>query len=694
MSPYYHTRAACLRTPALAGALLCLLATPISAQQTAAPQILPEVVVQSTREVRPTAPEPIRRSATRRPVRGRAAAAPPARPLPAPAVVVTPAPTINASPVVVSPTALVTPADQVGSAVTVITAAQLDAEQRRTVPDALAAAPGLNVVQTGGPGSQTSVFIRGNNSNHVKVLIDGIDVSDPSNPNDSFDFGQLQTGDIDRIEILRGPQSGLYGSDAIGGVISVITKKGSGPPKVSATIEGGSFGTLNQKFNLSGSQQAFNYSFNVLHVRSTSTPVTPLNLLAPGEQRVNDSYDNLTLSTKLGVDLNEHVSINYVGRYTTSNLHFTGDDFSVFPSVPAATPSLEAVQQYFSRGEVVNALFGGRLVNTLGLNYSDTNNLNAKPGSDDTYNRGRRLRLDDRAVAALLPGQTLVFGADEQTDSLRQNEPLTNARTRDVGGFVELQSNFADRAFLTSNVRHDDDEQFGGHTTFRVAPAVLVPGINTKLSASYGTGFKRPTLSELFVSFPAFGFFGNPNLLPEQSKGFDAGVEQPVFGDRLRVGATYFNNDILNLIVPNETGTSYANIGRARTWGAETFAALAITEQLKLRADYTYTRAGLELLRRPRHKGSFTMTWRPIEPLLLSATLVTVSDFIDISRDGSIPRLHAPGYSVVNIAANYKIDQHAELFARVDNLFNVQYENPTGFMRPGIGAFGGMRLYN
>ena len=202
--------------------------------------------------------------------------------------------------VVVSPTTVPTPADQSASSVTVITGADIESQQWRTIPDALMAVPGLNVVQAGGPGGLTSVFIRGTNSNHVKVLIDGVDVSDPSNPTQTFDFGQLLTGDIARIEILRGPQSGLYGSDAIGGVISITTKNGEGPPKVIATVEGGSFGTFNQRAGLSGSQDNFNYVFNVQHFSSTQTPVTPLNELAPGEHRNNDTYDNWTYSTKLG----------------------------------------------------------------------------------------------------------------------------------------------------------------------------------------------------------------------------------------------------------------------------------------------------------------------------------------------------------------------------------------------------------
>src|SRR6185503_2654908 len=199
---------------------------------------------------------------------------------------------VELPPIVVSATGLPTPADQVASSVTVITAEDLQREQRRTVPDALASVPGLNIVQTGGPGGLTSVFMRGTNSNHVKVLIDGIDVTDPSSPNQSFDFGQLLTSDIDRIEVLRGPQSGLYGGDAIGGVISITTRRGEGPPKAYGLLEGGSFGTFNQTAGLTGSAANFYYTFNVAHHRSTDTPVTPVELLPPGRQRINDSYDN------------------------------------------------------------------------------------------------------------------------------------------------------------------------------------------------------------------------------------------------------------------------------------------------------------------------------------------------------------------------------------------------------------------
>ena len=236
--------------------------------------------------------------------------------------------------IVVTATRVPTPISQIANSITVITAADIAIKQEQTLPDVLKDVPGLNIVQTGGPGGQTSVFMRGTNSNHVKVLVDGIDVSDVSNSNASFDFGQFLTPDIERVEVLRGPQSGLYGADAIGGVINIITKTGNGAPQFTAGIEGGSFGTFNQSAGVSGSTGPFHYTANIEHFRSDDTPVTPLDLLAPGDKRIDDSYDNVTASTKLGLDVTDNFDLGLVGRYTNSHLDFTGDNYATFPAFP------------------------------------------------------------------------------------------------------------------------------------------------------------------------------------------------------------------------------------------------------------------------------------------------------------------------------------------------------------------------
>ena len=272
-----------------------------------------------------------------------------------------------------------------------------------------------------------------------------------------------------------------------------------------------------------------------------------------------------------------------------------------------------------------------------------------------------------------------------------------SAENGNVAGFAELQSEIVDNLFAAASVRYDDNDRFGGKATWRIAPAYLVPKIGTKLKASYGTGFKAPSLTQLFVSFPAFNFFANPNLQPEESEGYDFGFEQPLAEDRVRFGATYFHNDIKNLINANATFTSLENVGRATTEGVETFLSVAVTERFKLRGDYTYTLAtddttGLELLRRPKHKASLNATWLPTDRLSLSATMLYVGSQVDGNRSFSIQRLDTTPYFLVNLAADYDLGKGVTLFARIDNLFDRRYESPTGFQRPGFGVFAGMRV--
>ncbi len=654
-----------------------------TAQQTLQPIEVVAPRLASPAEVQRPAPRSARRSSSRS-----------ARTRPAVAI----APVAPAAPLLVaSPTAIPTPEASVGSSVTVVTAADIERDQRRTVPDILSALPGLHLAQSGGPGNITSVFLRGTNSNHVKVFVDGINVGDPAFG--AVDFSNLLAGDIERVEVLRGPQSGLYGSDALGGVISITTKRGNGPPKASASLEGGSFGTFNQNANVSGSYNKFDYAFNVSHFRSADTPVTPLELLPPGRRRNNDAFDNLTVSTRLGAEVNDNLRFNFVARYTDARLRFTTDDFdfTTFTSVPRALQDRQHTEQFHTRGEAVWQSDDRRFQSVIGAAYSEQRNTNISP--DPTMGRnavGERTRLDWRNQYEFLPGQIALAGLDYEHE--RFTKPGFGAENANRGAFLELQSRPFERAFVVANVRFDDNDRFGGHTTWRVAPSYILPGTETKLKGSVGTGFKAPTLSQLFESFPEFGFFANPNLKPEDSLGYDVGFEQPLAGNRIRVGATYFRNDLTNLIASNDTFTSLVNIGRATSSGVETFATVALTDRVRLRADYTYTETTdeithRELLRRPRDKASLTGFYDATDQLTLSATLLYVGEFADIGRLTSV-RVTNRGYTIVNVAASYQVNPHTKAFARVDNLFDEKYEPVTGFLGRGIGVFGGIKVTN
>jgi len=601
--------------------------------------------------------------------------------------------------IVISATGIATSADLVANSVTVITESEIQQRQSRTLPELLTTVPGVNVVQTGGVGGATSVFMRGTNPNHTKVLIDGIDVSDPSLTNRIFDLGNMTTADVERIEVLRGPQSGLYGSDAIGGVISITTKKGTGPAKVTAFMEGGSFGTFNQGAQVSGSQGNYNYSFTAEHLRSSNVPVTPQELLLPGQKAINNDYDNWTLSTKLGADVSENLSLNFVTRYIKSELHFTGDVFNPFPAPPtvADEQSLGKQDQLFTRGEAVWSLLDGRMRNHFGVSYSDMSRWTSDPNATPivTTADGQRTKYDARSYFDIMPGHTLLVGAERENEAM-QTETADESMAN-TGVYAEIQSEVAKHFFFVANIRNDNNERFGNYSTYRLASSYRLPVTETKLKASYGTGFKAPTLSQLFVDFPSFGFFANRNLQPETSTGYDFGFEQPLFDNRFVFGVTWFHNDIKDLINFNSTFTSNENIGSATTEGYESFVTVTINEQLKLRADYTYTKAidnitGRELNRRPNDKASLSAFWNPSDGLTFSATVVYTGSWLDLDRFGtSLVPFETEPYTVVNVAASYALTKNATLFGRIDNLFNESYQNPIGFQNTGIGAYAGIR---
>jgi vitamin B12 transporter len=596
--------------------------------------------------------------------------------------------------IVVTATRLPTPQDQLGNSVTVIDAAQIEARQQRSLPDVLQDVPGLNVVQTGGLGGQTSLFMRGTKSQQTKVLLDGIDIADPSSPNNTADIGKLLTGDIAQVEVLRGPGSGLYGSDAIGGVINIITKSGEGPLSLTASTEGGSFDTFNQRASVSGSDDGLHYMLSVDHVHAGATAVTPLSLLPPGQARNDDYYDGVQVSTKLGYDLTDNFDLGLVAHYGSSLGKTTTDGFTG----PSATQTRTATLQYDTRGTAHLSLWDGRFDQTLGFAYSNAITSSADPAFGYELDKGDRMKLDWQGNLKVMDGQTIVLGAETARDALHpgfsSGFPTTlSAGTTTNAGYAELQSDFGDGLYNSAGIRYDDNSRFGSKVTYHLAPSWMIADTGTRLKASIGTGFKAPALQQLFGSFG-----GNPLLKPETSTGYDAGFEQSLFGGAVTGGATWFHNDIRNLInnvfIPPFTFDN-VNIGKAHTQGAESFVAWKALDTLSLRADYTYTDAvdavaHVPLLRVPHHKLSGTAQWQAMDRLSLSATVLFTGSQADIDRETGA-NLRLPAFTVVNLAANYRVSENWSLFGRIENAADEQYQEPDGFLRPGFGAFAGIK---
>lgn len=586
--------------------------------------------------------------------------------------------------VVVSATRLATPATQVGSSVSVITAADIAARQQQSLPDVLRDVPGLNVTQSGGAGAQASVFLRGTNSNHTKVLLDGIDIGDSSAPTGAADISKILAGDIARVEVLRGPQSGLYGSDAIGGVIAITTKDGEGPARLTAGAEGGSFDTFNQTASLAGSDGGFHYVATVQHQHVGATPVTPLALLLPGERRNDDYYDNVTGSTKLGYDVNEALRLGLVARVNTSLGKITNDafDFTTFASYPAYTRTRIATLQYASRASADLTL--GGITQQLGLAYSSSAISSNDPDNGHSLVAGDRIKLDWQGHAEIAEGQTLVLGAETARDAI--HKPISFGITTNAG-YAELNSDFGNGLSNSVSLRYDDNSRYGDKLTWHVAPVWRIG--ETRIKASAGSGFKAPSLQQLF------GPYGhNPLLKPETSTGYDVGVEQGFLNGAASAGVTWFHNNIDDLI---DYGAAFTpvNIDHARTQGIETFIEWKPLEYLNLKADYTYTNAidavtHSALLRRPSHKASLDALWQASDVLLLDASLLYVGPRADIGRE-SFANEKLDGYATVNLAVTWQALPDFALYGRVDNLFDERYQDPDGFQRPGIGAWAGIK---
>ncbi len=582
---------------------------------------------------------------------------------------------------VVTATRLPSALNTVASSISLVTDDDIEARQLRSLPDILGTLPGLNIVRAGGLGGQTSIFTRGTNSNHTKILLDGIDIADTSTPSGATDLGKFLAGDIARVEVLRGPQSGLYGSDAIGGVVNIITKGGEGPLTLTARAEGGSFDTYNQAASISGSDGRFAYRATLEHVHAGATPVTPLNLLPPGQVRNPDSFDNVTASTKLGVSLGDDIALGLTARWAQSLTKVTGDAFSLvtFSSNPSPLRSRIAGQTWAARATASWNL--GWIDQTLGYAYNSSQNRTNDPDNGPFAASGERIKLDWQGNVPLADGHVLVLGAETARDAVHL--PISAGTTTNAG-FAEINSDFGSGIHVSGSLRYDDNSQFGNRLTWRVAPSIAIGDTGLRLKGSVGTGFKAPSLDQLYHSYPAFFFFANPNLRPETSTGYDIGVEGVLWD--VTAGATWFHNDIKNLIATDPvTFSTVINIGQVRTQGVEVFAGWKPIEDVSFRADYTFTEAqdkatGLQLIRRPTHKASLTGGWQFRPDADVSATLLYVGPWFDGSRDFSVPRLKTEGYVTFNLAARWQATQMFTLFVRGDNLFDESWQNPVGFL--------------
>lgn len=604
--------------------------------------------------------------------------------------------------IVVTATTLETAREEVGSAVTVISRDELDARKETSVVEVLRASAGVDVTSSGGPGGTAAAFIRGANAEHTLVLIDGIEANNPVTTGRSFNFANLSLENVEKIEILRGPQSSLYGSDALGGVINIITRKGKGAPSGAVSLMGGSYDTFTGTANLSGGGDVVNYSLGVTQQDIGGTSAANVKYGNPEHDRFSDTG----VSARVGVVLSDEVSLNYYARYNNARSDIDnqggpgGDDPNrVFLS-----------ENFFTRGEADLRLLDGALISKFGINYSghefrDNNDPDAQhpldrlrsdyDGSLVEYNWTNSYSLSDSVIVSL-GAETEEERADSTYNSDGTFGPYSNefygksARTN--GLFSQVQLSYGDRFFTTVGARVDDHSRFGSKTTWRVAPTYHIKESDTRILGSLGTGYKAPSLYQLFSQY------GRSDLHAEESVGWDIGVEQGLFNRALIVGATFFRNNFDDLISFDPQTFIYTNIASANTKGVELTTRYTASSELTLGIDYTYTDSedestGLPLLRRARHKMRGVVTYKPMEGLSFTVTPTYVGGRDDQDFSSFPPvRRGLKSYWLLDIASSYDIAPNVQIFTRLDNVLDEEYEDVLGYGTLGLGGYGGVKF--
>jgi len=583
--------------------------------------------------------------------------------------------------VVVSASRLETAPERVGSAVTVISGADVERMGRPDVFGALQGVPGVALTRNGGIGTTAYARVRGAEPGQTQVLIDGVLVNDPASIDNAFNFDALAVTALDRIEVLRGPQSALYGNDAMGGVISIVTKRGKGAPTVTGLAEAGSYATHRQAVGVSGGTDRVGYA------------LSGTNLYTGGYSRLantaeKDKARGRGVTGKADVDVTENWTVGVAG-----GLFDLRSDYDA--SSRDAPYRLEKTLRY---GKLDNSvtLFGGRMENVVSLSATSTDRSFDEPrtATPHTNYEGTRVSGEYRANIHVDADDVLTVGAARVRESARIT--TDNGRRTTLGTDASLTTDSVygqyvlglwDRLTVTLGGRHDHNDRFGGKSTVRATASYRLKESGTTLRASIGTAGKAPTLFNLYAPI-----YGNPSLRPESSTGADVGVEQAFLDRRLTVSVTAFHNRFSDLITFESATNTYANVDRARAQGLEAGATWQAGQDLKVTATYTFTDSrnettGRALPRRPKHQGSLGAVWQATEAAQVGGQV----RFVGPQADSTFNNAINAAYTVVDAQAGYALTEAVTLYGRVENLFNADYQEVARYATPGRSGYVGVK---
>jgi vitamin B12 transporter len=598
------------------------------------------------------------------------------------------------------------PLSKVGSSVTVLDQQAIEDSQKVDISALLATTPGITFSRTGGPGNSTSVYIRGADSDHTVVLIDGVVLNDPSLVGGNFDFGNLLVGDVSRIEILRGGQSTLYGSQAIGGVINIITAEPHPGLGADVQAEGGSLSTGLVKAGIGNKSDNWSFRLGATYYATDSIPA--LDKRYGGT--ITDPFHDTVVSGRATYDFTPDVQFDQRAYWTQSRVFYDG--YSPVTFLLADYPQYEDVRQLFDYTGLNFNFFDDHLKNRVAYEYTTTQHSDYNSAVDpitqsDSY-RGNNSRVEYQGTWAVADGYQAVFGVQQEKNwaDTAPNAPA-HAETGQVGEYLQLQGEVISGLTLTAGERHDHYDTFGQHYAGQFAAAWSLPS-STVLRASWSQGYKAPSLYQLYSPY------GNTTLKPEQSTGGDGGVEQHLWNDRVRLSATYFLTHFTNLIefedcpgsplcaTIGQAGGYYANLDRAKASGVELQASVALTSTLAVSANYSHIKTqdetpgsatdGRQLFQRPEDAANLSVsyTW----PHSVKTTIAARYGGPSFDQNFNVfptETVRLSGYTLLDLRVSYPATENLDLYARVDNATNKSYETIYQYGNWGRTAFLGLR---